>query len=42
MPDGSDHGFGGAYREIVPNERLAATFDSHDRLAELLASMARR
>ena len=92
MPDGSEHGFGGTYREIVQNERIVATFrydgfpdaeavetttfeekagktlltvtvlhksvanrdgqvasgmeegcvDSHDRLAELLASMGRR
>jgi uncharacterized protein YndB with AHSA1/START domain len=26
MPDGSEHGFGGVYREIVPPERLVYTF----------------
>jgi uncharacterized protein YndB with AHSA1/START domain len=26
MPDGSEHGFGGTYREVVPNERIVATF----------------
>lgn len=26
MPDGSEHGFGGTYREVVPPERLVQTF----------------
>ncbi len=26
MPDGSEHGFGGVYREVVPPERLVYTF----------------
>lgn len=26
MPDGSEHGFGGVYKEIVPPERLVQTF----------------
>lgn len=26
MPDGSEHGFGGTYREIVPPERIVSTF----------------
>jgi uncharacterized protein YndB with AHSA1/START domain len=26
MPDGSEHGFGGTYREVVPPERLVYTF----------------
>jgi uncharacterized protein YndB with AHSA1/START domain len=26
MPDGSEHGFGGTYREISPPERLVSTF----------------
>jgi uncharacterized protein YndB with AHSA1/START domain len=26
MPDGTDHGFGGVYREVVPPERLVYTF----------------
>jgi uncharacterized protein YndB with AHSA1/START domain len=26
MPDGSEHGFGGVYKEVVPPERLVYTF----------------
>jgi len=26
MPDGSEHGFGGVYREVVPPKRLVQTF----------------
>jgi uncharacterized protein YndB with AHSA1/START domain len=26
MPDGSEHGFGGVYREVVPDKRLVYTF----------------